>query len=49
MFLIYLALPQIGRNLVDQYPGLGTKFSQALILEAVTAARSRSASTTAPT
>ena len=37
MFLIYLALPQIGRNLVDQYPGLGTKFSQALILEAVTA------------
>ena len=37
MFLVYLALPQIGRNLVEQYPGLGTKFSQALILEAVTA------------
>ena len=37
MFLVYLALPQIGHNLVEQYPGLGTKFSQALILEAVTA------------
>ena len=24
MFLIYLALPQIGSNLVDRYPGLGT-------------------------
>jgi polar amino acid transport system permease protein len=37
MFLIYLALPQIGRNLVEEYPTLGTNFSQALILEAVTA------------
>jgi polar amino acid transport system permease protein len=37
MFLVYLALPQIGRNLVDQYPSLGTNFEQRLILEAATA------------
>jgi polar amino acid transport system permease protein len=37
MFLVYLALPQIGGNLVDRYPGLGTNFQQALILEAATA------------
>jgi polar amino acid transport system permease protein len=37
MFLIYLALPQIGNNLVDRYPGLGTNFEQALILQAATA------------
>jgi polar amino acid transport system permease protein len=37
MFLIYLALPQIGRNLVDRYPDIGTNFQEALILEAVTA------------
>jgi polar amino acid transport system permease protein len=37
MFLIYLALPQIGGNLVDRYPQLGTRFEQGLILEAATA------------
>jgi polar amino acid transport system permease protein len=37
MFLVYLALPQIGGNLVERYPGLGTNFQQALILEAATA------------
>jgi len=34
MFLIYLALPQIANNLVAQYPGLGTNFSQSLTLSA---------------
>ena len=34
MYLIYLALPQIGSNLVDRYPGLGTNIEQRLILEA---------------
>src|SRR5215510_12172166 len=33
MFLLYLALPQVGANLVDRYPELGTNFSNALILE----------------
>ena len=37
MFLIYLALPQIGNNLVTRFPGLGTRFEQGLILEATTA------------
>ncbi len=37
MFLIYLALPQIGSNLVDRFPSLGTNFEQRLIFEAVTA------------
>jgi polar amino acid transport system permease protein len=37
MFLVYLALPQIGGNLVDRYPGLGTNLQEALILEAATA------------
>jgi polar amino acid transport system permease protein len=37
MFLVYLALPQIGSNLVDRYPGLGTNVEQRLILEPVTA------------
>ncbi|HEX6148719.1 amino acid ABC transporter permease [Nocardioides sp.] len=37
MFLVYLALPQIGGNLVDRYPDLGTNFEQRLILEAATA------------
>jgi polar amino acid transport system permease protein len=37
MFLIYLALPQIGRNLVLEYPSLGTNIQERLILEAVTA------------
>jgi polar amino acid transport system permease protein len=37
MFLIYLALPQIGSNLVASYPQLGTNFEQRLVLEAVTA------------
>jgi len=34
--LIYLALPQVGANLVDRFPELGTNFSQALILEPLT-------------
>ncbi len=37
MFLVYLALPQIGSNLVDRFPGLGTNVEQRLILEPVTA------------
>ena len=37
MFLIYLALPQVGSNLVTAYPELGTNFEQQLILEAATA------------
>ena len=37
MFLIYLALPQIGSNLVDRYPGLGTNIEQRLILSGVVA------------
>ena len=37
MFLIYLALPQVGSNLVDRFPGLGTKFEQGLILDAALA------------
>ena len=37
MFLIYLALPQIGSNLVDRDPGLGTNVEQRLILSSVVA------------
>jgi polar amino acid transport system permease protein len=37
MYLLYLALPQVGRNLVDRYPGLGTNVEQRLILDAVVA------------
>jgi polar amino acid transport system permease protein len=37
MFLIYLALPQVGSNLVDKYPGLGTNVEQRLILSGVVA------------
>jgi polar amino acid transport system permease protein len=37
MFLLYLALPQIGSNLVDRFPGLGTRFEQGLILDAALA------------
>ncbi|MFT4009519.1 MAG: amino acid ABC transporter permease [Nocardioidaceae bacterium] len=37
MFLIYLALPQVGANLVEQFPGLGTRFADSLILSAVQA------------
>ena len=37
MFLIYLALPQIARNLVARYPELGTNFQERLILEAAVA------------
>lgn len=37
MFLIYLALPQIGTNLVNSYPGLGTNLEQALILNPLVA------------
>jgi polar amino acid transport system permease protein len=33
MFLIYLALPQVGINLGDRFPGLPDGFNQALILE----------------
>jgi polar amino acid transport system permease protein len=33
MFLIYFALPQVGTSLVDTFPGLGTNFSQSLVLE----------------
>jgi polar amino acid transport system permease protein len=37
MFLIYLALPQVGSNLVDRYPWLGTNLEQSLILDGVVA------------
>jgi len=37
MFLIYLALPQIGSNLVDRYPNLGTNVEQRLILTGLVA------------
>lgn len=37
MFLIYLALPPVGRNLAEKYSWLPEGFDQALILEAATA------------
>jgi polar amino acid transport system permease protein len=37
MFLIYLALPQVGSNLVDRYPWMGTNIEQRLILDALVA------------
>ena len=37
MFLIYLALPQVGRNLTQQYAWLPSGLNQALILEATVA------------
>jgi polar amino acid transport system permease protein len=37
MFLIYLALPQVGANLVDRYPWMGTNIEQRLILDALVA------------
>jgi polar amino acid transport system permease protein len=37
MFLIYLALPQVGSNLVANYPQLGTNFEQRLVLDAALA------------
>jgi polar amino acid transport system permease protein len=37
MFLIYLALPQVGSNLVANYPQLGTNFEQRLVLDAAVA------------
>jgi polar amino acid transport system permease protein len=37
MFLIYLALPQVGSNLVDRFPSLGDGFREALILDATVA------------
>ena len=37
MFLVYLALPQIGSNLVLRFPELGTNFEQRTVLEAATA------------
>ena len=49
MFLIYLALPPVGRNLAASYAWLPDGFDQALVLDAVTAGIWRSASTTAPT
>ena len=51
MFLLYLALPQVGRNLRDQFPGPRSRdFEQAFVLDAHGGGRSwRSGSTTAPT
>jgi polar amino acid transport system permease protein len=37
LFLLYLALPQVGANLVDRYPWLGTNIEQRLILDALVA------------
>lgn len=37
MFLLYLALPPVGRNLAQQYSWLPAGFDQALVLEAATA------------
>lgn len=37
MFLIYLALPPVGRNLAEKYAWLPEGFDQALVLEAATA------------
>lgn len=37
MFLLYLALPPVGRNLAEQYAWLPEGFDQALVLEAATA------------
>ncbi len=37
MFLLYLALPPVGRNLAEQYAWLPDGFDQVLILEAATA------------
>jgi polar amino acid transport system permease protein len=37
MFLLYLALPPVGRNLAAEYAWLPEGFDQALLLEAVTA------------
>jgi polar amino acid transport system permease protein len=34
MFLIYLALPQVGNNLLVRYPGLPVGFRDALVLDA---------------
>ncbi len=37
LFLIYLALPQVGRNLGDTFPGLPSSFQSAFVLQATTA------------
>ncbi len=37
MFLLYLALPPMGRNLAEKHPWLPEGFDQALVLEAATA------------
>ena len=37
MFLIYLALPQVGANLADRFPSLPAGFRDALILDAAVA------------
>jgi polar amino acid transport system permease protein len=35
IFLIYLALPQVGRNLDDRFPSLPAGFAEAFVLDAV--------------
>ena len=37
MFLIYSALPQVGNNLVERFPGLGRGFSENFVLNALVA------------
>jgi polar amino acid transport system permease protein len=37
MFLLYLALPPVGKNLADKYAWLPSGFDQALVLQAATA------------
>jgi polar amino acid transport system permease protein len=37
MYLLYLALPQVGSNLVERFPSLGTNVEQRLILDAAVA------------
>jgi polar amino acid transport system permease protein len=37
MFLLYLALPPVGKNLAERYAWLPSGFDQALVLEAATA------------
>lgn len=37
MFLIYLALPQVGANLVDRYPGFPAPIANSLVLTAAAA------------
>lgn len=37
IFLLYLALPQVGSNLRDKFPALSREFEQAFVLEAMVA------------